>query len=166
MVSIVKVTCGHARKNYPNADNMEFYFASGSDKYKNAYYTTSGGYSDNPPKERGRSALGYMVYNIIKGIILGRYNIDGLTWYDVWRRLSGAKYHALVNEGNENLMSFMMNYGLGFKISYVLNRNPVTNTGIVSTKNSSIEDTIYIQDADRNWLLNYTAKSKGVPGNA
>jgi len=147
-----KFYLGALGKENPDVDNIVFYFETSSGKYKNSYFS-NGNYSDDP-KTRFRSAPGHLTRDIIEDVLKAKYNLNGLTWYDVWRRLTGARFHELAYDGPQSMSPWLSNGGKGVKISYVLNREPVEKTGIVSTKDENIVDTIIIEDRDREWVRN------------
>ena len=89
---------------------------------------------------------------MIDDIILSKYNVEktGITWWDVIRRLTADEFFSIPYEVNPAFWSALSDGWRGIKIREVLNRiEEGLETGIVSTKDESISDTIILNLEDR-----------------
>lgn len=146
---------GLVEKSSPDDDNIMYTYDKDSDIYKNSF--TSLGSVITTPTSIDRTAMGDVV-RLIEDTLKARYNLDGLTWWDVFRRLTAKQMAELFTEAPPHFFSSLIKGDWrGVKIRDVLNRLTPTETGILSVKNDSISDTIILNQIDRERLTTYYA---------
>ena len=146
---------GLIEKLSPDKDNIMYTFDKDSDIYKNSF--TSLGQPISTPASIDRTSMGDVV-RLIEDTIKAAYNLEGLTWWDVFRRLTAQQMAELFSEAPPNFFNALAKGDWrGVKIRDVLSRLTPSETGIASTKNDSISDTTILDQIDRENLTTYDA---------
>jgi len=139
---------GLLEKEDPNTEAVMFTFDDSSELYKDTYYI-DGVYSSSPSGSIPRPAMGQVV-RLIEDTLKARYNLNGLTWWDIFRRLTADQVSKLFLEGTDEFYtSLTKGDWRGVAIRNVLSKDPSDETGILSVKDDSITDTIVLEQNHR-----------------
>lgn len=166
---------GLVGKQNPDTQNILYKFNKESSKYQGRYFY-NGVYNDSPPSITPTPITRKVIWELITRKLFEKYTTNGLTTWDIFRRLTAEQMAAMSFEFTNRFQTSLRNGFRGITIRNVLNRLDVSQTGIIDIApeklmrletgkeefllledefvlaldaNTEVEDKVYIYEKDR-----------------
>lgn len=127
-----------------NAQNVSFTYQTSGFDYSGLYFSGSQYISEQPSKTY--PITNRLVNQVIETNISGTYGLSGITWWDIYRRLSADEMAKISFEIPKTYLDKLANGLRGYKIKYVLQRDNVTEGSMLG----DTIDSVIIETTDRN----------------
>lgn len=123
---------GLVGKENPDTQNILYKFNITSPKYQGRYFY-NGKYNNSSPDIVSTPITRLVIWELITRKLFEKYTVNGLTTWDIFRRLTAEQMAAISFEFTDRFQTSLRNGFRGITIRNVLNRLDVSETGIIDS---------------------------------